>query len=134
MLPRVDATFDASLATSPNRPRIHGFLAAVAFVYFVGMAGTITGIFPSFITLFAGLQVDVPWPTRVLLDSHSWFLPPVFAIGAILIVAKDSVGFSRPQLRIVNSALLFIGAILPGAILFVLCLPLLVLIVRAMGT
>jgi hypothetical protein len=133
MQPRVDATFDASLATSPNRPRTHWLLTAEGLFYFAIMAVGINRTLPTFTTLFADVGVHVPWPTRVLLSSTSWLLPAAFAVGALLIVAKTSVGFSRPQRRVVNYAIIFIGAVLPAAIFFLLSLPLVVLIAKGIG-
>jgi hypothetical protein len=130
MQPHVDSTFVGVPASSPSRPRIHGLLATLGLMYFSVMALGVNRVLPIFATLFIGVGVDVPRPTVALLSAPSWFLPAAFALGAILIITKASVGLSRPQLRIVNYALLLIGAVLPAAIIFLLNLPLFALLVK----
>jgi type II secretory pathway component PulF len=103
-------------------------MVVVGCLYFVCLAvGFGRAILP-FTKLYEGLGVELPLPTRILLSFHSWFAPIVFALAAMLTVAKKLVEFSRRQLRVVNIALVVIGAVLPGLFVLFLYLPLFVLI------
>jgi hypothetical protein len=133
MQPPADTAFIAVPSRAPNRSPIAWMLVVVQCLFFLWLAAGIPRILPIFATLFAGIGVHVPWPTRVLLSSGSWFLIAAFAVGAMLVLAKTSVKFSSLQLRVVNVVLILIGGGLPLLIVLLMYLPLFLLIGKLKG-
>jgi hypothetical protein len=133
MLPPANTAFLGVPSPSRNRSPIAWLLAVVRCLFFLWLAAGIPRILPIFATLFAGIGVHVPWPTRVLLSSGSWFLIAAFAVGAMLVLAKTSVKFSSLQLRVVNVVLILIGGGLPLLIVLLMYLPLFMLIGKLKG-
>jgi hypothetical protein len=124
----VDPAFVGLPAASPNGSRIPWFMVVVGCFYFVWLAVAFNRAILPFAKLYAGLGVELPLPTRFLLSFHFWFAPIVSVVAAMLTVAKKLVEFSRRQLRVVNIAIVVIGAVLPGLFVLFLYLPLFVLI------
>jgi len=120
-------------AASPNKSRIRWPLTAVLGLSFVWLALDITRILPIFSKLFTGIGVEIPLPTRALLSSPWWFLPAVFAVGALLAVAKSFVALNKLQLRVVNIAFILIG-LSPFVVLVLVYLPLFMLVGKLTGT
>ena len=133
MQPPVDSAFVGFPAASPKSSRIPWLIVVVGCLYFLWLAVVFTRTIPIFTKLYAGLGVELPLPTRILLSPHFWFLPIVFTVAAMLTVAKKLVEFSRRQLRVVNVALIVIGAVLPALLVWFLYLPLFALIGKLGG-
>ena len=133
MQPPVDPAFVGFPVASPKSSRIPWFMVVVGCFYFLWLAFIFTRTIPVFSKLYEGLGVELPLPTRILLSLHYWFLPSVFTIAALLTIAKKLVEFSERQLRVVNVALIVIGAVLPASVFCILYLPLFVLIGKLKG-
>jgi hypothetical protein len=108
-------------------------MVVVGCLYFLWLAVGFTRTIPIFTTLYAGLGVELPLPTRILLSSHFWFLPIVFIVAAMLTVAKKLAEFNKRQLRVVNIVLIVFGAVFPALVVWFLYLPLFVLIGKLKG-
>ena len=132
MQPLVDTAVVGVPAASPNRSRIPWFMVAVGCLYFLWLAVGFSITIPIFTKLFAGLGVELPLPTRILL-SHFYFLPIVFTVASILTVATKLAEFTRPQVRVINLILIVIGAVLPALLVLLLYLPLFMLIGKLKG-
>lgn len=89
-------------------------------------------ILPIFSQLFDSLGLELPLPTRALLAGDLWFLPAVFAFGAVLSIANGFFAFSNRQRRIAYVALALIG-VLPLVVTIFLYLPLFVLSAKLKG-
>jgi hypothetical protein len=129
----VDTAFVGFPAASPKSSRIPWFMVVVGCLYFLWLAVGFTTTIPIFTTLYAGLGVELPLPTRILLSSHFWFLPIVFIVAAMLTVAKKLAEFNKRQLRVVNIVLIVFGAVFPALLVWFLYLPLFVLIGKLKG-
>jgi hypothetical protein len=84
------------------------WFVVVGCLYFVSLGVGFTRVIPIFSKSY-GVGVKLPLPTRILLlSSHFWILPILFAGAAMLNIAKRLAQFSRRQLYIVNGTLIFI--------------------------
>lgn len=119
--------------SSPEGSHVSWFVVIAGCLYFVSLGVGFEKVIQPFSKLFAGLGVELPLPTRILLSSHSWLLPILFIGAAMLTVAKRLAHFSRRQLHIVNAALILIGLVLPALIMWTLYMPLFALIGRLEG-
>jgi hypothetical protein len=125
---------EGGLPTSHRQgSRVYWYVALIGSLYLFLCYFFIAKVLPIFATLFEGLGVDLPLPTRVLITGRSWFFPVVFVVVALLAAARKFLQLDRFQLRIFDGILIFLClTILPLAIL-VLYLPLFDLIRKLSG-
>ena len=109
--------------------RLFSWLATVIVALFSVLSGLyVVLVIPSFATLFQGLGVELPLPTRLLLATYKWFIPLLFVALAVFVIWKE---FSLPEVRykIVVTITVFLASLTgPGLVVFILYQPLFVLI------
>jgi len=85
-------------------------------------------IVPIFADMLRGLQVELPWPTRLLLATYYWSLPAFFLILVALIIGKE-FAIQENRRKFVLTGEIFLAAVFtPGLVILILYLPLFVLI------
>lgn len=78
-----------------------------------------------FANLFAGLDVDLAWPTRFLIATHSWLLPTYFLVLAVLALGKEWLSHDFHLKRLITVRIFLAALIAAGIVLFLLYLPVL---------
>jgi len=76
-----------------------------------------------FATLFHGLGVDMPWPTRFLTATYSWFLPAYFLSLAVAAFTKEWLSSDFRLKRLISVRILLAAIVMIGVVFFVLYLP-----------
>jgi hypothetical protein len=77
--------------------------------------------------MFRQLEVELPWPTRLLFATYDWLLPIFFSSLAILVIWKQ---YSARDLRrefLLTARVFLVGLTTAGLVIFVLYLPMLTL-------
>jgi type II secretory pathway component PulF len=114
-------------ATKPNSLGSWAFTVIICFYCFFAWRG-FERVIPIFDKLFAGMGVQLPFLTRILLANYSWLLLVLYGGAAILTIARQFLQLSQVQLRIANAILIFMGAVFPPLVIFAMYLPLFELI------
>jgi len=102
---------------------LNGFVALFCLILALASAGFVQ----PFAALFAGLGVELPWPTRFLIATYFWILPLYFAGLAVLLFTKDLWSKDFRSKRLVTVRIFLAALVMTGVVVFVLYLPLLTL-------
>jgi hypothetical protein len=87
-----------------------------------------------FAALFQGLAVDLPSPTRLLIETYVWLLPLVFTARAMHVILKEFVARELRR-RFLLTASVFVAAIVTvGTVAVILYLPSLALAAKLAKT
>jgi len=90
-----------------------------------------TGIFTE---LFKGLGVELPAPTRFLIETYSWLYPLLFVGAALLVIAKEFL-LRDVRRRLATTVIIFVAAVSwVGLVQYALYLPLLDLVKKLSQT
>lgn len=100
---------------------LNGFVA----FFCLSLALASTRFVQTFATLFAGLGVEQPWPTRLLISTYFWVLPLYFAGLAILVFTKDLWSKDFRLKRLITVRIFLAAFVTCGVVIFILYLPLL---------
>ncbi len=100
---------------------LNGFVAFLCLI----LAFVSTRFVQPFATLFDGLGVEVPWPTRFLIATHSWLLPTYFVVLAALTFAKELWSNDFRLKRLISVRIFLAAIVMAAVVVFVLYLPLL---------
>jgi hypothetical protein len=114
-------------STTPRSRYAWPFALACCLYYFLAYGFLVKAI-PIFAGMFAGLEVALPLPTRVLMASYSWLLPVWSVSALILTIAKQLVALDKVRLRAANVSLVVLAGAFVPLVVLVLYLPLLELI------
>jgi hypothetical protein len=77
-----------------------------------------------FMQLFIALRVELPLPTRLLIQTFSWVLPFLFIGMATLLIAKEFL-IRETRMRLISTGLMFVVTVAcVGLVYFILNLPL----------
>ena len=101
-----------------------GLTAFVSFLCVV-LAVASTRFVGPFASLFAGLDVDLPWPTRFLIATHSWLLSTYFLVLAVLALGKEWLSRDFRLKRLITVRIFLAALISAGIVLLLLYLPVL---------
>lgn len=125
---------ESGLPTS-SRPvsYVYWYAVAIGSLYLFLIYLFIEKVVPIFVTLFVGLGVDLPLPTRLLMTAHSWLFPVAFLSGAVLATARRFLTLDKLQRRIFDVFLIFLGLVIVPLAILVLYLPLFELIHKLAG-
>jgi len=83
---------------------------------------------PIFVTMYQGLGVELPLPTRVLLATYYWLLPLFFIALAVFVIWKE-ISLRELRYKFVVTITVFLASLsAPGLVILVLYQPLFVLI------
>jgi hypothetical protein len=82
---------------------------------------------PIYSNMFQGLDVQLPWPTRVLFATYYWFLPSFFVALAVFVIWKECSTRELRRKALLTARVFFAALIAVGIVIFVLYLPLLAL-------
>ena len=108
--------------------KLFSWLATAIVALFCVLTGlSLARAIPTFATMFQGLGVELPLPTRVLLDTYKWFIPLLFVALAVFVIWKE---FSLREIRyrVVVTITVFLASLTaPGLVVFILYQPLFVL-------
>ena len=87
-----------------------------------------------FVSMFHGLGVELPWPTRFMVATYTWLLPLLFiALGVFAILKEFSAGEVRRKFFLTMRV--FLAALITaGLVILVLYLPLLILRIKLIET
>ena len=108
------------------------FPLALVFCLYLFLLGTaFIKVVPLFSNLFAGLQIEIPWLTRLLLLSYWWALPLLSFVAIALVAVRQIVLLTRAQRRAINGYLLFAAIVLPCLVVLALYMPTLKLMWKA---
>ena len=105
------------------------WVATVVVVLFCALSGLyIVRVVPIFATMFQGLGVELPLPTRVLLASYYWLLPLFFVALSVFVVWKE-ISLRELRYKFVVTVTVFLASLsAPGLVILALYAPLFVLI------
>ena len=98
------------------------------YLFFVGSA--FIKIVLIFARLFDGLQVEIPWLTRLLLRNY-WRALPVFSFIATGLAVVRQVVSLKAQRRATNAYLFLVAVVLPSAVVLALYMSILKLMWKA---
>jgi hypothetical protein len=77
-----------------------------------------------FMQLFIALRVELPLPTRLLIQTFSWVLPFLFIGMATLLIAKEFL-IHETRMRLISTGLMFVVTVAwVGLVYFILNWPL----------
>ena len=82
---------------------------------------------PIYSDMFHGLEVQLPWPTRVLFATYYWFLPILFVTLAVFVVWKERSTRELRRRFLLTARVFFAALITVGLVISALYLPLLTL-------
>ena len=82
---------------------------------------------PIFTTLFKGLEVELPLPTKFLLANYFWIYPLFFSGTVAALVAQEILVRDTRRRLLSMGAIFLMAAVSVGAAVICLYLPLLVL-------
>jgi type II secretory pathway component PulF len=82
---------------------------------------------PIFITLFKGLEVELPFPTKFLLTNYFWIYPLFFGLSVAALVAQEIFVRDARRRLLAMGAIFLTAAVSVGAAVICLYLPLFVL-------
>lgn len=113
----------------PQVGTFFSWLATVIVVLFCILDGLyVVRAIPIFATMFQGLGVELPLPTRVLLATYYWLVPLFFIALAVFVVWKE-ISLQELRYRFVVTITVFLASLsAPGLVALVLYQPLFVLI------
>src|SRR5271155_1481575 len=77
-----------------------------------------------FFALFQGLGIALPWPTYLLMASHSWLIPAWLVATLTLTIGRQLVKLEGFRLRLTNFSLVFLGVAFAPLVILTLYLPL----------
>lgn len=100
---------------------LNGFVAFFCLI----LAFASTRLVQSFASLFGGLGVELPWPTRFLFATYFWILPLYFAGLAVLLFTKDLWPKDFHLKRLITVRIFLAALVMTGVVVFILYLPLL---------
>ena len=106
-------------------------LALVFCVYLFFVGTTFIKIVPLFARLFDGLQVEIPWLTRLLLLNYWWALPLFSFLAIGLAVVRQVVSLNKALRWATNAFLFFVAFVLPSVVVLALYMPTLELMWKA---
>jgi type II secretory pathway component PulF len=126
---------DTFAANAKSNSRLPLPLAVVFCVYLFFVGTSFIKVVPIFSNLFAGLQVEIPWLTRLLLLSYWWALPFFSFMAIALAVVRQIIPLNRAQRRAMHAYLFFAAVVLPSLVVLALYMPTLKLMwkVHALG-
>lgn len=112
----------------PQVGKLFSWLATIIVALFSVLSGLyIVRTIPIFATMFQGLGVALPLPTRVLLATYYWLLPLFFIALAVFVIWKE-ISLRELRYRFVVTITVFLASLsAPGLVIFVLYQPLFVL-------
>ncbi len=110
--------------------RIPWYGVALGAIYFLFLYFAFAKVVPIFATLFAGLGVDVPLPTRFLLSTHSWLFPVLLVGSTILYLSILFWQLNRRKSRLPTFVFLIVGIAFMPLMILILYLPLFYLIYK----
>jgi hypothetical protein len=94
------------------------------------LAPVLDRVIPIFATMFQQLEVELPWPTRLLLATYYWLLPSLLVPLAVFVVWKE---FSAREIRrkfLLTTRVFLAALFIVGLVIFVLYLPVLTLAMK----
>src|SRR5271168_2586264 len=98
--------------------------AVACCVYYLFVFLVLTTATPSFAELFNGLEVPLPWPTYLLIASHSWLFTAWLVATLTLTFARQLVKLEGFLRRLTNFSLVFLGVAFAPLVILTLYLPL----------
>ena len=100
-----------------------GIVAASCFL----LVPLLVRVIPIYSEMFHGLEVQLPWPTRVLFATYYWLLPSFFVAMALFVICKEwSIRELRRRFQL-TARVFFVVLMTLGIVIFVIYLPLLTL-------
>jgi len=66
-----------------------GLRTGIVAVSCLLLAPILIRVIPIYSNLFQGLEVQLPWPTRVLFATCRWLLPVFFVALAVFVIRKE---------------------------------------------
>jgi hypothetical protein len=101
-----------------------------AYVAFQCVLTTIVTIriVPIFADMLRAVQVELPWPTRLLLATYYWSLPIFFFLLILLVIGKEFAIKENRRKFVVTGEVFLAAVFTPGLVILILYLPLFVLI------
>jgi type II secretory pathway component PulF len=91
-------------------------------------------VVPIFGDMLRAMQVELPWPTRILLSTHQWLLPLFFVALAAFVIGKEFSVKENGHKFVVTGEVFLAAALTPGLVILVLYLPLFELIRKLSDT
>lgn len=80
-----------------------------------------------FVSLFRGLGVELPWPTRFLLATYTWLLPLLFTVLAAWVILKEFSAREPSRKFLLTRRIFFAVLVTAGLTILALYLPVLTL-------
>ena len=115
----------------PTQFSVTGLLSWLATVIVAALclllAPILTRVIPIFFNLFHGLEVQLPWPTRVLFATYYWLIPSCLVALAVFVFWKECSTREPRRRFLLTSRVFFAALITVGIVIFLLYLPLLTL-------
>jgi hypothetical protein len=84
-------------------------------------------VIPIYSDMFHGLEVQLPWPTRILSATYYWLLPSLFVALAVFVICKEYLIHELRRRFVLTARVFFAALITMGIVIFLLYLPLLTL-------
>ena len=117
---------------SPSQPSsVRSWLATGFVGLFCIVFALASGHFVEpFISLFRGLSVELPWPTRFLLATYTWLLPLLFIVLAALVILKEFSACEPSRKFLLTRRTFFAVLVTAGLTILTLYLPVLTMGVK----
>jgi hypothetical protein len=100
-----------------------GFVAVACLL----LAPLLIRVIPIYSNMFHALEVQLPWPTRVLFATYYWLLPGFFVALAVFVISKECSIRELRRRFLLTMRVFLVALITVGIVIFVLYLPLLTL-------
>jgi len=91
------------------------------------LAPILIRVIPIYSNMFQGLEVQLPWPTRVLFATYCWLFPVFFVALAVFVIWKEYTTRELGRRFLLSARVFFAALVTAGVVIFVLYLPLLAL-------
>lgn len=130
LTPFVFADQKESPQNSRLKSRVPWPFAIACCVYYLLAYRGLAAAAPIFAKLFEGLGVEIPFPTRLMMNAYWWIFPVIFLGAVTLTIVKQFRPLEKLRLRIANLFLIFAGVVFPMLAVLGFYLPLFVLIWR----
>ena len=106
-----------------------GIVAALCLL----LAPLLLRVIPIYSNMFHGLEVQLPWPARILFAAYCWLLPSLFVALAVFVICKAYAIHELRRRFVLTARVFFVALLTVGIVVFLLYLPLLTLASK-MGT